>query len=33
MYRTRIDESKIKLRREMVIQRKEELNKLEDIEL
>ncbi|CAD8109438.1 unnamed protein product [Paramecium primaurelia] len=33
MYRTRIDDSKVKQRREMVIQRKEELNKLEDIEL
>ncbi|CAD8062342.1 unnamed protein product [Paramecium sonneborni] len=33
MYRTRIDDSKIKQRREMVIQRKEELDKLEDIEL
>ncbi|CAD8155834.1 unnamed protein product [Paramecium octaurelia] len=33
MYRTRIDDSKIKQRREMVIQRKEELSKLEDIEL
>ncbi|CAD8069216.1 unnamed protein product [Paramecium sonneborni] len=33
MYRTRIDDSKIKQRREMVIQRKEELEKLEDIEL
>ncbi|CAK76248.1 unnamed protein product (macronuclear) [Paramecium tetraurelia] len=33
MYRTRIDDSKIKQRREMVIQRKEELNKMEDIEL
>ncbi|CAD8159710.1 unnamed protein product [Paramecium octaurelia] len=33
MYRTRIDDSKIKLRREMVIQRKEVLNKLEDLEL
>ncbi|CAK71598.1 unnamed protein product (macronuclear) [Paramecium tetraurelia] len=33
MYRTRIDDSKIKQRREMVIQRKEVLNKLEDLEL